>query len=339
MKIVNNKKIILAVTDDFKIRHCIDDNLKYLGFEVTTIIPVVTEEFKYKNIKERIVNFIRKTFYNDREHKKTLRQNFEKEFFLKKLSKADYTLTIRADLFKDYFIEKLLECSQKNYSYQWDGLKRYERINALIPLFTKFYVFDKVDLSPENNTHPTTNFYFDCYDNLFKSKEPKYDVFFIGSYDKRIEKLIPICELLYIKGYKLNIFLFCSHKEELDKYPFIKYADKPYTYYENLQMVADSKCIIDLHHDSVHTGLSFRTFEALGYNKKLITTNSIVKDYDFYNPQNIFYFEGSEDLSKIDEFLHMDYKEIDPIIKNKYSFTNWIKYILEIDNHTPIEIP
>lgn len=339
MKIVNNKKIILAITDDFKIRCCVEDNLKYLGFEVTTIIPVVTEQFKYKNIRERVVNFIRKIFYNDKEHKRILRQKFVKESFLKKLSKSDYTLTIRADLFEDYFIEKLLECSPKNYSYQWDGLKRYERIIPLIPLFTKFYVFDKDDLSPKNDIYPTTNFYFDCYDNLFNNKEPKYDVFFIGSYDKRIEKLIPICELLYNKGYKLNIFLFCSHKEELDKYPFIKYSNKPFTYYENLEMVADSKCIIDLHHDSVHTGLSFRTFEALGFDKKLITTNSIVKDYDFYDPQNIFYFEGINDLNKIDEFISSGYKEIDPNIKSKYSFTNWIKYILEIEDHTPIEIP
>lgn len=338
MKLVN-KKIILAITDDFKIRHCIEENLQYLGFEVTPIIPVLTEKFKYKNLKERWINFIRKTFYNDKEYKKALRRTFVKDSFLKKLSKADYTLTIRADLFENYFIEKLLECSQNNYSYQWDGLKRYERISTLIPLFKKFYVFDKEDLSPQNKTYSATNFYFDCYDTLFKNSQPIYDVFFIGSYDERIEKLIPICELLYKKGYKLNIFLFCSHKEVLDKYPFIKYSNKPFSYYENLQMVAQARCIIDLDHDSVHTGLSFRTFEAIGYNKKLITTNAIVKDYDFYDPQNIFHFEQINDLNKIDEFLQLDYKEIDPNIKYKYSFTNWIKYILEIDNPIPINFP
>jgi hypothetical protein len=104
-------------------------------------------------------------------------------------------------------------------------------------------------------------------------------------------------------------------------------------------MVADSKCIIDLHHDSVHSGLSFRTFEALGFNKKLITTNPIIKDYDFYDDQNIFFADETTDFSNINDFLNSDYKEIDPIIKNKYSFSNWIKYILEIDDNTPIEIP
>ncbi|MBW4360787.1 hypothetical protein [Flavobacterium taihuense] len=338
MKIVKNKKIILAITDDFKIKSCIEDNLKQIGFDVITITPITNEKFKYKNLKERFVNFIKKNIYNDLDYKKTLRQNFNKEALLKKLNTVDYTLTIRADLFENDFIDKLIKCSTKNYAYQWDGLSRYERIMMLIPLFTKFYIFDKNDLSQKNITYPTTNFYFDCYEHLLK-KEPKYDLYFLGSYDSRIKKLIPICELLHNKGYKLNIVLICHSKEELNKYPFIKYYSTPFSYYENLQMAADSKCIIDLHHDSLHTGLSFRTFEALGFNKKLITTNQIIKDYDFYNSQNIFHIDENADFSGIDDFIKSDYKEIDSIIKNKYSFTNWIKYILEIDQNTPIKIP
>ena len=338
MKILKNKKIILAITDDFKIKSCIEDNLKQIGFEVITITPLINEKFKYKNLKERIVNFIKKNIYNDLDYKKKLRQNFNKEELLKKLTSVNYTLTIRADLFDNDFIDKLIKCSPKNYAYQWDGLSRYERIKKFIPLFTKFYVFDKNDLSKKNTTYPTTNFYFDCYE-YFLNKEPKYDLFFLGSYDNRIKKLIPICELLYNKGYKLNIVLICHYKEELNKYPFIKYHSTPFSYYENLQMAADSKCIIDLHHDSLHTGLSFRTFEALGFNKKLITTNPIIKDYDFYNSQNIFHIDENTDFSRIDDFIKSDYIEIDSIIKNKYSFTNWIKYILEIDQNTPIKIP
>jgi len=339
MKIVNNKKIILIIPDDFKIRCSIEDNLKHIGFEVTTIIPEVTEKFKYKNFKECAINFIRKNLFKDKEYKKILRQNFERECRLKKLSKSDYTLTIRADRFEDDFIHKVLECSSKNYSYQWDGLKRYERIIEMIPLFTKFYVFDKEDLLQKNKTYPTTNFYFDCYQHLLENKKPKYDITFIGSYDSRFEKLIPICEILHNKGYKLNIFLFCSDEKEPGTYPFLKHSRKPFSYYEYLEIITDSKCIMDFHHESIHNGLSFRSFEALGYNKKLITTNLSVKDYDFYDPQNVFFLHETNDFSKIDEFIGSDYKEIDPSIKNKYSFSNWIKYILEIENHTPIEIP
>lgn len=339
MKIVNNKKIILAITDDFKIKSCIEENLQKIGFETITIIPTVNDKFKYKNFKERIVNFIKKKLYNDSDYKKKLRYNFEQELLLKKLCKADYTLTIRADLFEDNFINKLIECAPKNYSYQWDGLSRFEKITKLIPLFTKFYVFDKKDLSQKNKTYPTTNFYFDCYKDLLHNKEPKYDLFFIGSYDSRVPKLISICEILHNKGYKLHIVLFCHSGEEPKKYPFIKYYNTPFSYYENLQMVADSKCILDLHHDSLHTGLSFRTFEALGFDKKLITTNTIIKDYDFYESQNIFHLDENTDFSTIDDFLKSDYIEIDPVIKKKYSFTNWIKYVLEMDDNIPIEIP
>ena len=101
----------------------------------------------------------------------------------------------------------------------------------------------------------------------------------------------------------------------------------PLSYYENLKMVANSKILIDLHHDTLHKGLSFRAFEALGYNKKLITSNSIIKDYDFYNEKNIYLVNNN--YSNFDSFLTGNYQEIIPEVKSKYSFKSWINNILE----------
>lgn len=38
-------------------------------------------------------------------------------------------------------------------------------------------------------------------------------------------------------------------------------------------------------------------------------------------------------------FINLPYKEISHEIKLKYGFTNWIKYILNIDTHTKINLP
>ena len=92
-------------------------------------------------------------------------------------------------------------------------------------------------------------------------------------------------------------------------------------------MVANSKMLIDVHHENLHKGLSFRSFEALGYDKKLITSNTIIREYDFYNEKNIYVIDNIN--ANFEEFLYQDYKQISIEIKNKYSFTNWIAYLLE----------
>ena len=44
-------------------------------------------------------------------------------------------------------------------------------------------------------------------------------------------------------------------------------------------------------------------------------------------------------LNGIEEFLDKPYKPIDPKIKQKYSFSNWIKYLLNLKPYTEITLP
>ena len=106
---------------------------------------------------------------------------------------------------------------------------------------------------------------------------------------------------------------------------------------DNLKAVHKAKALIDFV-TSDHTGLSFRVFEALGYGKKLITTNVEVAHYDFYHPNNIFIWDG-QDLEGIEAFMRKPYMPIDPDIKEKYSFSNWIRYILNLEPYKEITLP
>jgi len=52
------------------------------------------------------------------------------------------------------------------------------------------------------------------------------------------------------------------------------------------------------------TGLSFRVFEAMALQKKLITDNKAIRNYPFYNPNNILILDSKEiilnsDFSKL----------------------------------------
>jgi hypothetical protein len=104
-----------------------------------------------------------------------------------------------------------------------------------------------------------------------------------------------------------------------------------------MDLVKNAKVIIDLV-VADHNGLSFRVFEALKYKKKLITTNQYVKYYDFYDSNNIFILK-EDNYNDLDEFLASEYKKLDQKLYEKYGFTNWSNYILDIAPHIPIHLP
>jgi hypothetical protein len=76
------------------------------------------------------------------------------------------------------------------------------------------------------------------------------------------------------------------------------------------------------HHNQ--SGLTIRTFEEIGLNKKLITTNENVKNYDFYNSNNIF-IVNKGNLHLLDNFIRLPYIKLSDAIYKKYSVTNWVK--------------
>ena len=80
-----------------------------------------------------------------------------------------------------------------------------------------------------------------------------------------------------------------------------------------------------------HYGLSFRIFDALRFDKKLITTNQSIRDTDLYHPENVFLWDGGS-LDELPDFLAPPYQPVSPDIKEKYSFTQWLNRMLGIGN-------
>ena len=95
-----------------------------------------------------------------------------------------------------------------------------------------------------------------------------------------------------------------------------------------LYKVREKAVVVDFL-NNVHQGLSFRAFDALCFNKKLITNNQTISNYDFYHPNNIFIWNG-KNAAELMSFLTLPYVPVADEIKEKYSFTGWLKQILPI---------
>jgi len=325
------KKIILGLPQTFSLYASIKKNLEFLGYEVIDI-SYPNHKFKYKNYNQKIINFFRKTFLKDTHYKNSLMfQPYRKntELLLQAIqTPADAALLIRADIYPNSIIHLIKEKCNNLIAYQWDGLDRFPQIYDSINIFDRFFVFDNSDLHKISHTaFTTTNFAFDYFKPLNSEKE--YDVFYIGSIGgKRINTIKTFIKKTREFNQKSKFLIHYTYKEDCIETNLneIEYTNSHITYEENISYVNKSNIIFDLLNES-HNGLSFRVFEAMYYGKKLITNNSEIKKYEFYHPNNIFVWDG-ESLAGYDTFINAPRHTIPKEIIEKYSFTNWIKYIL-----------
>ena len=288
---------------------------------------------------------LRKIFLHDYEFKKKLRKQYQQRAILRKLEefaheKADYALYVRPDLWEYDIVEAVSTLAKVNICYQWDGFKRYPGIKKYIPLFDTFYTFDMEDfISSNGNFHFTTNFYFDCFDNA--KTRPVYDLFYIGTYVKeRMGFIIRLTQHLALIKQSYKFILHVDRHIDISVYEEINKIDtisESLSYKQMIQYIQKSKVIIDIQ-NNVHNGLSFRAFEAMFFEKKLIANNDDIALYDFYHPDNIFIIK-EDNWEELNRFLSIPYHPISQDIKSKYSFTNWIKYVLDIPPYQKIDTP
>ena len=99
------------------------------------------------------------------------------------------------------------------------------------------------------------------------------------------------------------------------------------TLQEAAKKMGESKIAVDVQFGS-QAGLTMRTIESLATKTKLITTNHNVKEYDFYNPNNICIID-KENPVVLKEFFESEYVDIPKEILNKYTLSNWIKTLLQ----------
>lgn len=138
-----------------------------------------------------------------------------------------------------------------------------------------------------------------------------------------IKKIEDICK---IKNIKTFIYLFTGIKTYMSfllKKQSQNLYIKPLCYNNVQELHFNTKIILDLPHP-LQNGLTMRTIEAIGANKKLITTNQDIKNYDFYDEDNICILD-KENIDIKSDFFEKQYKRISDDIKNKYSLDSWIE--------------
>lgn len=319
---MNKKRLLYIAPDHYGFYKVILDGfIKHSNYEVHFVYSNKAKDYKYKNFGERVYNFFLKNITG-----KNIKKKWQSIYFESTINQYDeYDLLFinRPDILTDTQLRQITAKCKKSIVYYWDSFEKIKGQKETIKYFDKSYSFDKNDCINYGMIKAHNFFYnADTIDN------PKYDVFFLGTYDNRYANLIKIIESLHKKNINVHATLFSYDKTvpKKNKHRNISFINKIVPFNKAYTFNQNTKIILDIQHDN-QVGLSFRPYEAMGLRKKLITTNSFIKEYDFYNPNNIFIWEKDTDEIP-DTFFNSSYEEIPNEIYNKYKLENWIKSII-----------
>lgn len=257
-----------------------------------------------------------------------------------KNNEYDYIFVIKCDMLTEEILEKFHVVFPNAIFclYLYDSVKNIKGVNKKFKYFHRILSFDRQDTFKYTEMKFRPLFYIDDFKKELRTDNKyKYDISFCGTIHSDrfsiIKEVKDIC-----KKKKLNFYNF-SYLQSKFMYYFYKFTKFEFRYAkksdfsflkassrEISDVVDESRAVLDIQHPK-QSGLTMRTIEMVGMNKKLVTTNAEIKEYDFYNPNNILVIDRNN-INISDEFLLTKYVLLDANIYEKYSITAWIEDIL-----------
>lgn len=179
-----------------------------------------------------------------------------------------------------------------------------------------FYSFDEEDCRRYGLNYIST-YYFSTIQ--LPTNKVINDIYFIGADKGRLNDLLALRKIFEQHGLRVAMHITKSvHSKKINDYAF--QPTIPYT--QALEGISKSRAILD-YVQAGQTGISQRPMESLFFKKKLITNDTDICQYDFYNENNIFIL-GKDDINNLQEFINSPYAEIDQQIIEQYDFSNWL---------------
>ena len=303
------------------------ETLKEKGIEANHIkIGAVS----YENFRERLTNLFSKVFLG-----KNLKYQKRQKFVIEQLDKLghqDQILVLNADTFDHSTLEYMKKSTNRFITFLYDNLDRFP-VQDKLHFFDKIYSFDDKDIEKHGFERLTNYNYLPFLSQ--ENQNPSEDALYITSYDKkRIKQLDILSQKFEELRLKFDLYVIGkkSWRNQLMK-PFSKNKivfTRKRINHENLpEFYKRTKVILDLMRENQY-GLSFRVFEAMALEKKIITDNEKIKNYDFYNPNNILVL--NKDFSNITkEFFETPYQSLPEEIYKKYTLEKWVERVFNLE--------
>lgn len=286
------------------------------------------------------------TWFSDHLKKVSLfKQKFDKEYTARKqveniiTSTKGNTFDIVFIIFAGRFTRDMILQLKKHFNqatflyYAWDSFSSYPNIISWYNLFDRSYSFD-----PEDCKKFGMIFRPLFYTNEIKKDcETKYDFSSVmtiqpskaGKYNKIINSLphkLHSFQYLYFPSRILFEINKVRYRKDISQNIVENIHFKKLSYQDVVTVFASSKAVVDCQYKE-QKGLTIRTFEVLSLKRKVITTNSEIKNYDFYSPNNIYVVNNSDEIIP-NTFFETPFDELYSL-NDRYSISSFITDIFK----------
>lgn len=323
------KSVLFICPAFFGYETSITNAIKSNGFDVDFFDERTSNKSYYKaifRIRKSLLNQIIDKYY---------RQIFEQI----KQKKYAYFFLIKGEVIPEWFIIKFKENNPeaKLVYYTYDSINNNNNHSVnILKYFDDCFSFDFEDIK----IHPTFKLKHLFYTNEYVSQqnnnvERKYDLSFVGTlHSNRYNVIKTIAAglqntfIFYYMPAKWFFYFNKMLKKDYRKISASEISFKKINKAEVAGIFKSSKSVLDIQRFG-QTGLTMRTFEVLASKSILVTTNTYVKQADFYNPDRIIVLDDFNDPDNIDKIrAHINNTQIfdQPLDKGfeKYFVENWV---------------
>ena len=326
---INRKKILFFAPAFFRYEYMILEKMKEMGAEV--------DMYDVRSVNSAIDRALLKV--SPAFFKKRTQQYYENIIDKNKGKDYDYILIVKCDMTPINILERF----RKEYPRAklclnlWDSVKNIPGVVEKFKYFDTLHSFDLNDCKKYPILKFRPLFFGDQFRKNDYKNEYKYDISFLGTvHSDRYAVIKQVQKEANIKGWNCYWFLYLQSKFI---YYFYKVTKKEFwnsskdTFdFEKMsaadiaRVVSESRCILDIQHPK-QTGLTMRTIEMIGMNKKIITTNQSIKEYDFFSEDNILVVDRKK-VEIPEGFLNKEYNPLPEDMYEKYSIKSWIQEVL-----------
>ncbi len=326
------KRILFFAPKFFGYEVAIANKLKELGADVMHFDERPKNNFLTKSLIRIDRNIIKRTI--TQYYKNILSQTQQQQF--------DFVFVVNLEAMTPEIVELLRkqQPQARFILYMWDSIKNKKPAQLAFKLFDWCYSFDKNDASTLPNVNFRPLFFIDEFDSKRWSNKTQlvYDLCFIGTvHSDRYNLVKSVNKQADSLGLKTYFYLYFHNKilffyKKLRDIKFYnarvsEFEFNPISAVDLAQKIKESGAVLDVQHPN-QTGLTMRTLEMLGASKKLVTTNTHIVEYDFFNPQNIAVIDRQNPIIS-ESFFKTGFVEMDEKIREKYALRGWLLEIFK----------
>lgn len=216
--------------------------------------------------------------------------------------------------------------------YLWDSVENCQRAGMAAPAFDSVLSFDPLDC--ERCGFGFLPLFYAFEPPAFPPAEPyEYDACFVGSVHQvsKFLRVKSIVDRLEAEGarvlkhyYVPSRSVAALRRAQVAEYRKVELTTRPLSRAETLAAYARSRALVDSP-QAGQRGLTIRTIESVGMNRRLVTANDGVRAYDFFASGNVVVDDGVSDLSS----AISDPAPYPDEVRAAYSVRAWVGTVLE----------